>query len=208
MTTGLATRTAPGAWSRLLALAVAGAALAAVASGAEAGSATHRVLAALILPPLAALLVAALVAHRRLLAPTLATAALLAATVAETARPLHGVLGAGALAAAAVLAVATFRGEPVPRGSLRDYATLTKPRIMSLLLLTGACGYLVGARSLARPGSLALTLLGLALACGGASALNHVLDRDIDALMGNRTARRPVAAGRLTAPRALEFGLA
>jgi protoheme IX farnesyltransferase len=79
---------------------------------------------------------------------------------------------------------------------------------MSLLLLTGACGYLVGARSLASPGRLALTLLGLSLACGGASALNHVLDRDIDALMGNRTARRPVAAGRLTAPRALEFGLA
>jgi protoheme IX farnesyltransferase len=51
-------------------------------------------------------------------------------------------------------------------------------------------------------------LLGLALACGGASALNHVLDRDIDRLMGPRTAKRPVASGRLTAPRALEFGIA
>src|SRR5205085_9284143 len=46
------------------------------------------------------------------------------------------------------------------------------------------------------------------LACGGASALNHVIDRDIDPLMGERTKRRPVASGRVTASRALEFGLA
>ena len=51
-------------------------------------------------------------------------------------------------------------------------------------------------------------LVGLALACGGASALNHVLDRDIDRLMGARTANRPVASGRMTAPRAFEFGVA
>jgi protoheme IX farnesyltransferase len=51
-------------------------------------------------------------------------------------------------------------------------------------------------------------MLGLALACGGASALNHYLDRDIDRLMGARTERRPIAAGRVPATRALEFGLA
>ena len=51
-------------------------------------------------------------------------------------------------------------------------------------------------------------LAGLALACGGASALNHVLDRDIDRLMGKRTERRPVAAGRVPPAAALEFGLA
>ena len=51
-------------------------------------------------------------------------------------------------------------------------------------------------------------MVGLALACGGASALNHVLDRDIDRLMGKRTRARPVAAGRVPPPRALEFGLA
>src|SRR5579885_2350733 len=51
-------------------------------------------------------------------------------------------------------------------------------------------------------------MLGLALACGGASALNHYLDRDIDRLMGSRTERRPVASGRLAPARALEFGLA
>src|SRR4029077_10315059 len=51
-------------------------------------------------------------------------------------------------------------------------------------------------------------MAGLALACGGASALNHVLDRDIDTLMGERTKRRPVASGRVAPSRALEFGLA
>jgi heme o synthase len=51
-------------------------------------------------------------------------------------------------------------------------------------------------------------LIGLALACGGASALNHVLDADIDRMMGNRTRSRPVAAGRVPPAYALEFGLA
>jgi len=50
-------------------------------------------------------------------------------------------------------------------------------------------------------------MLGLALACGGASALNHVLDRDIDRLMP-RTGERPVAVERIAPARALEFGLA
>ena len=54
----------------------------------------------------------------------------------------------------------------------------------------------------------ALTMVGLALACGGASALNHYLDRDIDKLMGSRTEQRPVASGRVPPERALEFGLA
>ena len=54
---------------------------------------------------------------------------------------------------------------------------------------------------------LVVAMLGLALACGGASALNHVLDADIDRLMGSRTRARPVAAGRVPAARALEFGL-
>jgi protoheme IX farnesyltransferase len=53
----------------------------------------------------------------------------------------------------------------------------------------------------------AVTMSGLALACGGSSALNHVLDRDIDKLMGKRTRARPLAAGRMPPARALEFGL-
>ena len=79
---------------------------------------------------------------------------------------------------------------------------------MSLLLLTGAAGAFAGAHGRPSLAVVALTLAGLALACGGASALNHVLDRDIDRLMGARTRSRPVAAARVPASRALEFGLA
>jgi len=107
-----------------------------------------------------------------------------------------------------VLAAATLRGALAPNGPLRDYVTLTKPRIMSLLLLTGACGMFVGARGWPGAWTLVAGLTGLALACGGASALNHVLDADIDRLMGKRTEKRPVAAGRVPPSRALEFGLA
>jgi protoheme IX farnesyltransferase len=86
--------------------------------------------------------------------------------------------------------------------------TLTKPRIMTLLLLTGAAGAFVGAGGVPPLGLFAAAVAGLALACGGASALNHVLDADIDRLMGKRTEKRPVAAGRIAPSRGLEFGLA
>jgi protoheme IX farnesyltransferase len=105
------------------------------------------------------------------------------------------------------VATLTFRGH-VEQGPLRDYVTLTKPRIMSLLLLTGAAGVFVGAGGVPALGVFAATMVGLALACGGASALNHYLDRDIDKLMGSRTEQRPVASGRVPAERALEFGFA
>jgi heme o synthase len=92
-------------------------------------------------------------------------------------------------------------------GVANDYVTLTKPRIMSLLLLTGAAGMFVGAEGVPPLGVFAVTMVGLALACGGASALNHVLDRDLDRLM-HRTGHRPVAEDRVTPERAVEFGLA
>ena len=78
---------------------------------------------------------------------------------------------------------------------------------MTLLLLTGAAGMFVGAQGVPPLGLFAVTMLGLALACGGASALNHVLDRDIDVLMGSRTKERPVASGRVSPEQALEFGI-
>ena len=87
----------------------------------------------------------------------------------------------------------------MPPGPWRDYLTLTKPRIMSLLRVTGAAGMFVGAGDWPGAWPLASMLAGLALACGGASALNHVIDRDIDRLMGPRTASRPVASGRVPA---------
>ena len=78
---------------------------------------------------------------------------------------------------------------------------------MVLLLLTALGGLFVGEQGVPSLGLIATALGGLALACGGASALNHVLDRDIDVHM-KRTDRRPVATGRVAPERALEFGLA
>ena len=124
-----------------------------------------------------------------------------------TARDLHLVFAALAFGATAYVAVVAFRGE-YEQGPLRDYYTLTKPRIMSLLLITGGAGAFVGAGGVPAWGAFAATMAGLALACGGAAALNHYLDRDIDKLMGSRTEKRPVASGRVPPERALEFGLA
>ena len=203
----MGTDLAPGPWLRLCALSGGMAAALVVASG-ELGLA-HRALALAALPPLTALVVAAWVAHRRLLPAAAATLLLFAAAIATWwSRPLHLALAALALATSLLAAAATFRGEPVSAGPWRDYVTLTKPRIMSLLLLTGAGGMFVGAGGVPDLGLFTATMVGLALACGGASALNHVLDADIDRLMGKRTERRPVAAGRVPPARALEFGLA
>ena len=203
------TGVAPGPWLRATALvAVAGTLLAVVSGAAHLGTA-HRLLAALVAPPLAALLVMAWMAHRELVPRG-------ARRRRRCSRPrprvsgaaLHATLAALALAALLVVAVQSYRGEHVPWGSWRDYVTLTKPRIMSLLLITGFCGMIAGAQGWPGTALVVAAMTGLALACGGASALNHVLDRDIDPLMGERTKQRPVASGRVAPSRALEFGLA
>jgi heme o synthase len=196
-----------GTWARLTAVAaVLGTGLA-VVSGAAGWDTAHRVLAALALPPLAALAATAWVSARRLLPAALTALVLFGLAAFLTGRVVHLTFASLALAATAVLAAGAFRGH-VEQGPLRDYVTLTKPRIMSLLLLTGGAGAFVGASGVPAWGAFALTMAGLALACGGASALNHYLDRDIDRLMGSRTSSRPVASGRVPAERALEFGLA
>jgi len=202
------TTVSPGPWLRVCALVAAAGAVVAVVSGAEHLGAAHRLLAALVAPPLAALLVSAWIAHRRLVPAVLAASALFAAAAALHGTRTHAVFAALALAAVLVVAVQSLRGERVPWGSWRDYVTLTKPRIMSLLLVTGVCGMIAGARGWPGTQTAVALTVGLALACGGASALNHVLDRDIDPLMGERTRKRPVASGRVAPSRALEFGLA
>ena len=89
--------------------------------------------------------------------------------------------------------------------TVSDYVSLTKPRVQSLLLLTTVTTmYVAGDPSVAL---VALTCLGGALSAGGAGAVNHFYDRDIDARM-TRTANRPVAAGRISPRAALVFGLA
>jgi len=87
---------------------------------------------------------------------------------------------------------------------VRDYLTLTKPKVQSLLLFTTVTTmYVAGDPSL---GLILLTCLGGALSAGGAGAINHAVDRDIDRTMA-RTATRPVAAGRISPRAATIFGL-
>jgi protoheme IX farnesyltransferase len=204
----VSTETAPGPWLRLTALAASAATLLAVVSGAAGLDTAHRLLAALALPPLAALLVAAWFSHRRLLAPVLVATGLFGVAALVTMRGVHLAFAALAFAATVVVCALAHRPARVPLGRVRDYVTLTKPRIMTLLLLTGFCGMVAGAHGLPPWNVAVAAMVGLALACGGASAINHVMDRDIDRLMGERTRSRPVAAERVPPTYALEFGLA
>jgi protoheme IX farnesyltransferase len=123
-------------------------------------------------------------------------------------RGAHLALAVLAFAATVVVTALVHRPARVPFGRVGDYVTLTKPRIMTLLLLTGFCGMVAGAHGLPPWNVAVAAMVGLAMACGGASAINHVLDRDIDRLMGERTRSRPVAADRVPPTYALEFGLA
>ena len=150
---GVRTDDAPGLALRLTALAAAGAALLAVVSGTLGGGTPHTVLAALALPPLLALVVAAAVAHRRLLAPAVVSLVLFLAAALLTGRAAQSRSRRSRSRRPWCWRRSTFRGGSVPRGSLRDYVTLTKPRIMSLLLVTGACGMVVGARGMPAPGA-------------------------------------------------------
>jgi heme o synthase len=86
------------------------------------------------------------------------------------------------------------------RQRLADCVTLTKPRIISLLLVTAFVPMMLAAGGW--PGSLLVlwTMVGSYLIAGSANAFNMVLDRDIDARMG-RTALRPIPSGRMS-PRA------
>src|SRR5215472_15458781 len=195
-----------GLWARIVAAtAVAGTGLA-VVSGAAGWDTAHRLLAGVAIPPLAALAAIAWVSARRFLPAAIAALTLFGLAALLTGRVVHLAFAALALGATVLLAALVWRGE-LGEGPARDYVTLTKPRIMSLLLLTGAAGVFVGAGGVPLASTFAFTMIGLALACGGASALNHYLDRDIDKLMGSRTEQRPVASGRVSPQAALEFGL-
>jgi protoheme IX farnesyltransferase len=92
----------------------------------------------------------------------------------------------------------------VVRQTISDYVALTKPKVQSLLLLTTVTTmYVAGSPSI---GLVVLTVIGGYLAAGGAGAVNHWYDRDIDAAMA-RTADRPVPSGRVAPAAALWFGI-
>jgi heme o synthase len=93
------------------------------------------------------------------------------------------------------------------RQRLRDYATLTKPRIISLLLVTTLGPMVLAAGGWPGWGLVAATMAGGYLMAGGANAINMYIDRDIDGLMG-RTRLRPIPSGRMSPAHVLGFGIA
>jgi heme o synthase len=89
---------------------------------------------------------------------------------------------------------------------LRDYLALTKPRIITLLLVTTVATMFVANPSGPSLATIVWTMLGGYLAAGAAGAINHYLERDRDARMA-RTCARPLVAGRIEPTHGLVFGL-
>ena len=95
--------------------------------------------------------------------------------------------------------------DDAPVASLKDYFTLLKPGVMSLVVFTGAAGMWMAPGHL-HPFYQIITILCIALGSGAGAALNMWYDRDIDALM-TRTAKRPIPAGRIAADDVLALGI-
>jgi heme o synthase len=115
--------------------------------------------------------------------------------------------------AEAGLTTATQRAGIAARGvsggagqRLRDYVTLTKPRIISLLLVTTITPMFIALRGMPDGWTVLWTTLGGYLMAGGANAINMFIDRDIDAHMP-RTSLRPIPSGRMSPAHVLGFGL-
>lgn len=96
---------------------------------------------------------------------------------------------------------------PRAGGRTMDFLSLTKPRLLLMVLATTLAGYTLASPASAPAGGALHTLLGMALAAGGALALNQFLERDVDARM-ERTRRRALPDGRLEPREALAFGCA
>jgi protoheme IX farnesyltransferase len=108
--------------------------------------------------------------------------------------------GLSPIAPAAALSPTTSANE------VRDWITLLKPRVLTLVVFTGWVGLLVAPGHL-HPVLAATAILCITVAAGAAGAINMWFDRDIDALM-RRTANRPIPAGRIAPGEALAFGVA
>ncbi len=88
----------------------------------------------------------------------------------------------------------------------RDYLELCKPRVVALMLLTVVVGMYLAVPGWVPLATLFTTLLGIAFCAGSAAAINHLVDKRIDAIMA-RTKKRPVAQGRVSVQQAVYFAI-
>ena len=106
---------------------------------------------------------------------------------------------------ALVLSVPVITGVDISGAEWRDWFALLKPRVVTLVVLTGIVGMMVAPGHL-NPVLAVAAVLCIAVAAGAAGAINMWFDRDIDAIM-RRTSRRPIPAGRIAPGEALAFGV-
>ena len=88
----------------------------------------------------------------------------------------------------------------------RDYLELCKPRVVALMLLTVLVGMYLAVPGWVPLSTIGFSLLGIALCAGSAAAINHLVDKRIDAIMA-RTKKRPVAQGRVSVQQAVWFAV-
>ena len=98
-------------------------------------------------------------------------------------------------------------GRDRPGVRARAFVSMTKPKVILLLEVPTLAAMLIAGDGWPSPVLVLATLLGGALAAGGAAAVNAYIDRDIDAVMGTRTKQRPIPAGIIRPGEALAFGL-
>lgn len=130
-------------------------------------------------------------------------------------------VGLGAVVWSLALALAVLAGRsaapvaaPASRAEVRrerpslisDYLSLTKPKVISLLLVTTLAAMYITEAGAPSLWLVFWTMVGGYLAAGGAGAINCAFDKDIDVHMG-RTSRRPVPSGRITPRNAFIFGM-
>jgi protoheme IX farnesyltransferase len=139
------------------------------------------------------------------LGPLLPAASFQTSMSAHERIPEPAALSRGA-AAASLTPVMQFPDFRAALATMNEYVALTKPGILTLLLATTLGGMLAGAAGFPPVWAIVATLVGGALAAGGANVLNCYIDRDIDALM-SRTKQRGTVTGKISPHAALIFGL-
>ena len=100
-----------------------------------------------------------------------------------------------------------MKRKPSPAASIIGaFFELTKPRITTLILISTALGYYLGNTGSVNTFNFIITMIGTALLSGGAGAINHFVEKDLDQLM-DRTKSRPIPAGIIASQTALYFGI-
>ncbi len=103
--------------------------------------------------------------------------------------------------------VTVASGIAVSPSRWRIYWTLTKPKVVALMLLTALVGMCLAQPAALPLQAVVLGLTGIALMAGSAAAFNHLIDRRIDAIMA-RTYRRPLPSGEVQAYKVFAFATA